>query len=216
MSRAFEAASAAAFAAQHVAVITFAYLDFASGIVRVHNGIGTYTWGGFDWLGVGDFGAVSALEEGSDVSPYGVALTLSALDATMVGVAMTEDYYMRDAIIYIGALSTDDVLLNTPLQMWSGHMDVMTVTAGATGGDAITVQCESELAAFNRSSNLKYTTQALQAEYSGDLFFDFLSKISGAKIRWNSNTSDSVAGHQTAPPREDESNAPIQGIRRPG
>lgn len=194
MSRAFEAASAAAFAAPHVTILTFAYMDFSSGIVRVHNGIGTYTWGGSDWLGVGDFGAVSALEEGSDVSPYGVTLTLSALDPTLVGVAMNEDYYMRDAILYIGALSADDELINTPLQMWAGHMDVMNVSAGVAGGDSITVQCESELSAFNRSSNLKYTTQALQAAYTGDVFFDFLPKISGAKIQWKSNTSDSIAG----------------------
>ena len=202
MSRAFEAASAAAFASPHVTILTFAYLDFSSGIVRVHNGIGTYTWGGFDWLGVGDFGAVSALEEGSDVSPYGVTLTLSALDPTLVGVAMTEDYYMRDAILYIGALSADDELLNTPLQMWAGHMDVMTVSAGVQSGDTITLQCESELAAFDRSSNLKYTTQALQAEYPGDVFFDFLPKIAGAKIKWKSNTSDSIAGATTFQMRE--------------
>ena len=195
MSRPFEPATAAAFAAPHVSALTFAYLDFSSGIIRVHNGIGTYTWGGFDWLGVGDFGAVSALEEGSDVSPYGVTLTLSALDATLVGVAMNEDYYMRDAILYVGALSTDDELLNTPIQMWAGHMDVMTVSAGVQSGDSITLQCESELAAFNRSSNLKYTTQAQQAENPGDVFFDFLPKIAGAKIRWNSNSSDSIAGN---------------------
>jgi hypothetical protein len=194
MSRGFEAASAAAFASPYAAVLTFAYLDFASGIVRVHNGIGTYTWGGEDWLGVGDFGAVSALEEGSDVSPYGVTLTLSALDSTLIGVALTEDYYMRDVNIYIGALSTDDELLNTPLLMWSGHMDVMVVSAGVESGDAITLQCESELAAFDRASNLKYTDQALQAEYPGDVFFNFLPKIAGAKIKWGSNTSDSVAG----------------------
>lgn len=203
MSRAFEAASAAAFAAPHVTILTFAYMDFSSGIIRVHNGIGTYTWGGQDWLGVGDFGAVSALEEGSDVSPYGITLTLSALDSTLIGVALTEDYYMRDAIIYIGALSADDELLNTPLQMWAGHMDVMTASAGVESGDSITLKCESELSAFNRSSNLKYTTQALQAEYSGDVFFDFLPKISGAKIRWKDNSSDSIAGQTGTQQRND-------------
>jgi hypothetical protein len=52
MSRAFGAASAAAFIQPNVSVITFVMLDFASGIVRVHNSIGTYTWGGEDWIGV--------------------------------------------------------------------------------------------------------------------------------------------------------------------
>ena len=193
MSRAFGAASAAAFIEPNVSVITFVMLDFASGIVRVHNSIGTYTWGGEDWIGVGSLGTVSQLEEGADVSPYGITLTLSALDLVVSGAALNEDYFMRPVSIYIGALSADDVLLNTPLQMWGGHMDVMGITAGAEN-DQITINCESELAAFDRSSNLKYTTQSQQDFYPGDLFFDFLSKIEGAKIRWRDNKTDFIAG----------------------
>jgi hypothetical protein len=193
MSRAFGAASAAAFIQPNVQIITFVMLDFASGIVRVHNGLGTYTWGGNDWIGVGSLGTVSQLEEGADVSPYGITLTLSALDIVVSGAALNEDYFMRPVAIYIGALSADDVLLNDPLQMWGGHMDVMNVTAGAEN-DQITINCESELAAFDRSSNLKYTTQSQQQFYPGDVFFNFLPKIDGAKIRWRDNNSDSVAG----------------------
>jgi hypothetical protein len=193
MSRAFGAASAAAFIEPNVSILTFVMLDFASGIVRVHNGLGTYTWGGNDWIGVGSLGTVSQLEEGADVSPYGITLTLSALDAVVSGAALNEDYFMRPVEIYIGALSAEDVLLNDPLQMWGGHMDVMSVTAGAEN-DQVTINCESELAAFDRSSNLKYTTQSQQQFYPGDVFFNFLPKIDGAKIRWRDNNSDSVAG----------------------
>ena len=193
MSRAFGAASAAAFIEPNVSILTFVMLDFASGIVRVHNGLGTYTWGGNDWIGVGSLGTVSQLEEGADVSPSGITLTLPALDAVGSGAALYEDYFMRPVEIYIGALSAEDVLLNDPLQMWGGHMDVMSVTAGAEN-DQVTINCESELAAFDRSSNLKYTTQSQQQFYPGDVFFNFLPKIDGAKIRWRDNNSDSVAG----------------------
>jgi len=193
MSRSFPAATAAALILPNVRVITFAMLDFASGVLRVHNGLGTYTWGGENWLGVGDFGAVSKLEEGADVSPYGIVLTLSALDSTIAGAALTEDYFRRDVEIYIGALSADDVLLGDPLQMWSGFMDVMTISAG-TESDIVSINCESELVAFEESSALKYTTQSQQEAYPGDLFFDFLPKIEGAKIRWLDDKSDSIAG----------------------
>jgi len=193
MSRAFGAASAAAFIQPNVSVITFVMLDFASGVVRVHNNIGTYTWGGEDWVGVGSLGSVSQLEEGADVSPYGITINVSALDADVSGAALNEDYFMRPVEIYIGALSSDDELLNTPLQMWAGHMDVMDLTAGAEN-DQISIKCESELAAFDKSSNLKYTTQSQQDFYPGDVFFDFLPKIEGAKIRWRDNKTDSIAG----------------------
>jgi hypothetical protein len=209
MSRAFGAASAAAFIQPNVSIITFVMLDFASGIVRVHNGLGTYTWGGNDWIGVGSLGTVSQLEEGADVSPYGITLTLSALDAVVSGAALNEDYFMRPVEIYIGALSAEDVLLNDPLQMWGGHMDVMSVTAGAEN-DQVTINCESELAAFDRSSNLKYTTQSQQQFYPGDVFFNFLPKIDGAKIRWRDNNSDSVAGFT---PQDITNGISIGGLR---
>lgn len=193
MSRAFGAESAAAFIQPNVSIITFVMMDFSSGIVRTHNGLGTYTWGGQDWIGVGSLGAVSQFEEGADVSPYGITLSLSALDATVSGEALTQNYFMRPVSIYIGALSADDELLNNPLQIWSGHMDVMTVTAGADN-DTITIKCESELAAFDRSSNLKYTDQTQQRFYPGDVFFNFLPKIEGAKIKWRDRDSDHIAG----------------------
>lgn len=194
MSRSFPAAAAAAFIEPNVRVVTFAMLDFASGILRVHNSIGTYTWGGFDWLGVGDFGEVSRLEEGADVSPYGIVLTLSGLDTSLSSVALTEDYFRRPAEIYVAALSEADVLLGDPLLMWSGYMDVMSVSAG-DDQNAVTINCESELQDFDTASNLKYTTQSQQRFFTGDLFFDFLPEIEGAKIRWRDSNSDSIAGN---------------------
>ena len=79
MSRFSDAPVNTALAAQHVRLVMFAQLEFDTATSRIHNSIGTYTWGGNDWLGVGDFDGVSSIEEGRDVSPYGVTLTLSPL-----------------------------------------------------------------------------------------------------------------------------------------
>ena len=79
MSRGFPADVATALAQQHVAIVSFAKLEFPSGTVYLHNSLGTYTWGGQDWLGVGDLGSISQVEEGLDVSPYAITLTLIRL-----------------------------------------------------------------------------------------------------------------------------------------
>jgi hypothetical protein len=172
----------------------FAELDFSSGTLYVHDGIGTYTWGGEDWLGVGDFGSISSIEEGSEVSPYSISLTLSALDTTMAGAALTEDYFMRDVTIYMGILDEDDALIDTPVQVWAGFMDVMTITAGSSGGDSISLTCESELGKFDRSANLKYTHANQQKKDSTDLFFNFLKDIEGIKISWGKATGGTGVG----------------------
>lgn len=194
MSRGLSASVVAALTSQNVRPIIFSKLDFSSGILYVHDGIGTYTWGGQDWLGVGNFGAISNIQEGAEVSPYSITLTLSGVDTGLTGTALTEDYFMRDANIYLGLLNDDDVLIDTPAPIWSGFMDVMNVTLGSGGGDSIELICESELAKFDRSANLRYTHVQQQKRNSSDLFFEFLKDIEGAKIRWKSANSENLTG----------------------
>lgn len=194
MSRGLSASVISALSSNTVRPIIFAELDFSSGVLYVHDGIGTYTWGGQDWLGVGNFGAISNIQEGAEVSPYSLTLTLSGVDTGLTGTALNEDYFMRDVNIYLGLLDEDDVLVETPAQIWSGFMDVMSVTLGSSGGDSIELTCESELAKFDRSANLRYTHVQQQKRNSSDLFFEFLKDIEGAKIRWKSANSENLTG----------------------
>lgn len=184
MSRGFSASIISALTSNVVRPITFAELDFSSGTIYAHDGIGTYNWGSQDWIGVGDFGGISNVEEGAEVSPYSLTLTLSGLDAGLIATALTENYYMRDVNIYLGLLDEDDTLIDTPTQIWSGFMDVMSITAGASGGDTITLTAESELSKFDRSANLRYTDTMLKKRNASDKFFEFLKDIDGVKVLW--------------------------------
>jgi hypothetical protein len=189
----------AALASQHVEIVSFAKLEFPSGTVYLHNSLGTLTWGGNDWLGVGDLGAISQVEEALDVSPYAITLTLSGLNTTITAAALTENYFMHSATIYIGVLDSDAELITTPTQIWSGYMDQMNMSVGADGGDGIEMICESELSRFNRSSNLMYTNVSQQAKSSGDLFFNHIHKVEGAKINWGASQMPGGTGVPVIP-----------------
>ena len=73
-------------------------------------------------------------------------------------------------------------------------MDQMNMSVGADGGDAIQLIAESELSRFNKSLNLMYTNAAQQEKSSGDLFFNFMHKIEGAKIDWGAKSTGSSGG----------------------
>jgi hypothetical protein len=184
MSRGLPALVSAAVEASDVALLLFAELDFPSGVVRVHNGLGTYSWGGNDWLGVGTLGEISKVEEGQNTSPYSITLSLSGLDASMVDPALDEKYFMRDVSIYLGVLDSTDSLLATPTSIWNGFMDNMKLSLGANGGDVIQLTAESELARFDKSANYMFTNAQQQKQSSGDLFFNHLHKIQDVKINW--------------------------------
>lgn len=194
MSRGFPSDVLTALSSEHVALVTFAKLEFPSGTLYLHNSIGTYTWGGNDWLGTGDLGEISQLEEGAEISPYKITLSLSGLDATISGAALTEDYYLQPVTVYLGVLNANDVLIADPTIVWEGAMDQMELSVGAADGDVIVLTAESELARFDKASNLKYTDAQLQSDSAGSLGFEFMADIEGAKIRWGDPNSDAVAG----------------------
>ena len=197
MTRGFSTAVNTALQAQNVNLVMFAKLEFPSGTLYVHNGLGTYNWDSQNWLGVGDLGSISKVEEGVDVSPYAITLTLSGLDATISGAALTEDYFMHPVTVYLGVLDSDDTLIDTPTQVWAGFMDQMNLTVGADGGDAIQLIAESELSRFDKSKNLMYTNANQQQRYSGDLFFSHIHKVEGAKIKWGASNNGPVDNPQT-------------------
>jgi hypothetical protein len=206
MTRGFSSDVNTALQAQNVNLVMFAKLEFPSGTLYVHNGLGTYNWDSQDWLGVGDLGSISKVEEGVDVSPYAITLTLSGLDSTISGAALTEDYYMRPVTVYLGVLDSDDVLIDTPAQIWEGLMDQMNLTVGADGGDAIELIAESELSRFDKSKNLMYTNANQQQRFSGDLFFSHIHKVEGAKIKWGQS------GLGSGPPDVDDFNPKTPGV----
>lgn len=198
MSRDLASNTAISYSASNVFPITFVKLEFLPpndgvGTIRLHNGLGTYTWndgsGDQNWLGTGDLGQISKIQEGEEVSPYGIQLTLSGLDPDLVGEAIKESYYQRPVTLYVGALNDSDQLVATPDVMWTGFMDLMTASVGAEGGDSLVLNCESELAMFERSRNLLFTNAAQQTISSGDTFFNQLQDMEDLTLAWGNRGS---------------------------
>ena len=206
MSRNLASNTATSYAASHVNPILFVKLDFDSalpnetGTIRLHNGIGTYTWdandgaGNQSWYGTGNLGQISTIEEGDKVSPYNIELTLSGLDATIVTEAVTETYYQRPVTLYIGALNDSDQLVATPDVIWTGFIDTMNAVLGGSDGDSVRLVAESELAMFDRSPNLLYTNAQQQSDSSGDTFFTHLQEMEDITLDWGKRKTVSGSG----------------------
>jgi hypothetical protein len=156
-------------------------LDFPSGMVRAHDGTGTISFGGNDYLGVGQFGTIAAVKETSSVVAQSVNLTLSGVDPTLLSTIGT-GYQGRSAVMYFGLLDQETNLpIATPEELWSGRIDTMSVSM-KRGEASISLNCEPRLRREPRIA--RYTHQDLQLAYSGDRFFDLIGKISGFVGTW--------------------------------
>lgn len=182
-----DANNQAAAVAAHAEVVTFVDLDLSSGRLRLHSRTGTITWGSASWLGVGKFGGVDAVREDAELRPNTVKLTLSGVDSALVASAMTEDYHGRAVSIYDGFLNvTTLALIGTPELRFRGVMDYMSVELGA-GEGTIILNCESELARWDRPRGLLYTSESQELIYSGDKGFDMVPTMQNRTINWVHN-----------------------------
>jgi hypothetical protein len=81
--------------------VIFIYADFPSGVRRVWTGIGTVTFQGESWTGVGGVISLESIPESVDSGSQGITLTLNGLDQTVID-AMTDDEYQgRDVVMYL-------------------------------------------------------------------------------------------------------------------
>ena len=178
------AANQTAAIAAHAEVVEFVDLDFPDGHVRLHSRIGPITWGGYTWDGVGKLGSIEIGAEDTELRPVAWRLTLSGVDAELITAARGEDFHGRAVRLYRGWLDLSTMaLVGTPERRRSGLMDWMQVTLGPNSA-TITVNCESELARWQRPRGLLYTHESQQIVYLGDRGFDMIPTIQGRVLNW--------------------------------
>lgn len=193
MSRGLSAANVTAVDGDVLRPVVFCELHYASpiGTVYVHDNIGEITaddWNGTSrtWSGLGDFGSISTIEEGNEISPYKVDLILSGLDGDMSQAALNDDSILRDVYLLVGFIGLDRVVVSDPHPMWYGKIDDVQMAIGAES--IIRVSCESHLAAFEKANGRLQNDADHQIEHANDLFYKYLPQMVEAKFRWGGKT----------------------------
>lgn len=162
--------------------LIFIHLAFPSGDVRLHNAAGTFSFDGNDYLGVGGFGAIEAMDESTDLVDSPIRLTLSSITSEIIDAVRTDDVFGRAANIYVGSVSRDGVLEATPVNWITGYMEHASVLIGSE--NAVTIQVQTMAAKLLLRNNRRWTIEDHQAESPGDLFLEFLPYLQEATVQW--------------------------------
>jgi hypothetical protein len=165
-----------------LSLVVMVDLDFVSGMIRAHDGSGTLTWDGNDYIGVGQFGAVADVTEDLTNIARPVKLSLSGVDPALVSVTMTETYQNRSVTIYLAFVDSEtNQIIAAPEVAWEGRMDTMKLSV-SQGSASIELNCEHRLRREPRIS--RYTNEEQQVAHPGDRFFDLLTTIKDYPGRW--------------------------------
>jgi len=156
-------------------------MDFASGHVRVHDGLGEVSFGGNIYYGIGSAGSIERIVGDLDTIARPVSLQLSGLSPSLVATARDEIYQGRAITIYFAWFNENWQLVANPELWWAGFMNYMVLDA-TPGGGSIKLTCDHELN-FGASSLLA-TNESLRMRNSSEAGCEFTKDIHGYKSSW--------------------------------
>lgn len=177
--------------------IFFVELDFDTDPLYVHTDLGSITTLGRTWLGTGGLGEISPIEETEEQKAPGLKLRMaitSEASGSIFQELTQQDYYQRPVVIYFSTRDTiTGALEASPFEVFRGKADVAEITHGF-GTSYVDLLVESEWADGERANAQIYSDSQLQAEYSGDLGFEFLTHLVNAKVVWGSDRTINIGG----------------------
>lgn len=182
MSRDIETALKAASQASTLHIVLLVKIEYDSGNVCLHSGHGTITYDGNDYLGVGQYGSISAVSEDSELSASYIDLTLSGIDSALLATQLQEYYQGNTATIYFGIIDDSDGTLISPTIIYKGLVDNSTISLGKSG--SITIRVNNRLAAWDRVNDRRYNNADQQSVYPGDRAFEFVEGIQEKELSW--------------------------------
>tara|TARA_R100000541_G_scaffold12415_1_gene20864 strand:- start:6007 stop:6609 length:603 start_codon:yes stop_codon:yes gene_type:complete len=159
------------------------YLSTIIGETVYNNGSGDNSY-----YGVGELLKMSPVDEVQDLGAAGITLNLSGINGTeLLNKALTEDYQGKTVTIRLGALDAQGALVNNPIVIFAGFMDVMSLSEG--GGTAvIQLTVENKLIRLDKTNVRRYTSQDQRAVHSTDKGFDYVTNIANKDITWGAQT----------------------------
>lgn len=177
---------AAAVAGRVIRVAPLVRLDYASGTTRVWAGFGTLTAGGYDWTGLGDLGAIGAIESPMGGTAPMVTLTLSGVKPEMVATVLDSQAEVkgRGAAIYFQHFDENQQTLDDPLAVFVGTMDTIKISTATA--DTRVVELTLEWLFSRRSlSPFGYLSDTDQkALYPTDKGLEFVSAMQNKTVKW--------------------------------
>ena len=195
MPRNLSAAVAAAIASGTVRLALFVQVAFADNTLNFFSGVGTITPAGPPALptssfpygsaftGLGWLAKISSIPQTTKVQAQNITLSLSGIPANLVSEATAQVRMSGTAVIWLGFFDSSWNLLKDPVQIFSGALDVPSLT---DGGDTstIAITCENSLISLNLAPNRRFDDADQQIYFPGDLGMSFVDALANLQLFW--------------------------------
>jgi hypothetical protein len=133
-------------------------------------------------------GSIAPIEEGATVEARGTTLSLTGIDITLLGDALTDVRQGLPVTVWFALFDETLALIPNPVIAFQGRMDQPTISHdGQTC--TLSINCESRLMDLNVAAERRYTNEDQQRDYPGDRGMEFVNSIQEVTIYWGRTPS---------------------------
>lgn len=169
--------------------VIFAEFNFPSGDVNMWSGLGTISWDGKDWFGVGHLAGVQFPSESSQDVVSGAVFSLDAVDSSWVATGLADNVQGSPCTLWQGERDDAGNILEDPIKFFVGEVDVMPIDVS---GNACTINISVERKIFdNRPEGSMYDNETQQRKFAGDKGLEFIPSLAEKTISWGTPTASS-------------------------
>jgi hypothetical protein len=156
-------------------------LTLTTGVIYIWSGIGTLTYSGHDYLGVGSLGTLGDITEGTDVKADGTTITLSGIDPALLNDCLNDIQLGAPVTIWFALFG--DGALTSITKLCVGTVDKPTIPISP---DAITITLaiENRMINLQRASNRRYTSGDQNYYYPDDSGFLHVEELGDIALVW--------------------------------
>lgn len=165
-----------AFASGVLRPVAFVEAEFESGWLRVWSGIGQFSWDAKTWIGVGDLGDISEINETAELRAAGIGLSLSGIPSALLGTVIGDLRQGKPCRVFFGALDEAGALAGEPYGAFIGRLDTATVEDGPEVG-RITLAVENRLIDIEKPRLRRYTHEDQKIDYPNDLGLEHVANL---------------------------------------
>tara|TARA_R110000868_G_scaffold29889_27_gene111167 strand:+ start:833 stop:1387 length:555 start_codon:yes stop_codon:yes gene_type:complete len=154
---------------------------FASGPVNLWSGTGEIVWDSKTWLGAGQFGGVSNVQDSIEFRATSATVMLSGIPQSILDKAIGEYRRNKDCTLWLGFFDDDWSLVADPEVSFAGKMDPPVIDEGSATA-TISIRLESRVLRLNQANQRRYTNEDQQLDFPNDLGFEFVPSIQEKEV----------------------------------
>lgn len=159
--------------------------EFESGTLYLTDALGTLTWDGQAYTGVGRFISYEDLEENTDLGVTETSVNFTGVPDDIMSIFINENIVKRLVTIYRGFYDSSMAIVLDPFIIFKGRINDGDYSEDPESGKAaIRLRCSSKLIDFDKVKGRLTNTASQRQYYPEDKGFNFVPGLGEKIIVW--------------------------------